>query len=489
MVCLAQSQTACGYDGLSDLLGELFRGLAGPKQPAVVRGALLLPPPPENEMKVRKERLEANFAARRFYLSSICELDGAQNKRLEAQFQMEIEESQRKRMAAGNQRQQGFGDFAPVCFGMNGAAACDLKFTKWKAELLEILSPEQQSRLKEIDAQRDARLQQAHRDWVLQLLDTELYFTPEQRTAVSQHLEETATSNRPELYSLSHQNYYLRYQTPHLLLSALPPGILNPEQSDRLKKLRNGNSSGPESERYITFMSNNGVESWYATLDEAIQKQGARLQQITKLQILYYQAVSELDAQALRHLELAAKGTVLYCLHDWKDSTSQSLRQWEERLLKREFGNGNFGFSVSVPDSKTVNRHELWKETLASLSVDSEGMFSAREVQAKQVRMQYLLSLIDQELWLTPTQFEKLSSLLSKKMPKQEITGYEYMYEVVLMAIPLVVLEEAKIKEILDPFQVLAWVALRKQYQFNNNNRNVMIQMQNMGQFSFNIPQ
>ena len=83
-------------------------------------------------------------------------------------------------------------------------------------------------------------------------------------------------------------------------------------------------------------------------------------------------------------------------------------------------------------------------------------------------------------------------------MPQKQISGYEYMYEIVLLAVPMVILEDEEVKEIFlaspqdeglnedDHPQLLAWEALKGQYQIKG--RNVTMQMQNMGQFSFNIP-
>lgn len=500
LLCSTPS-SSFAYDGLSDFFGEVFRGITGQKkQPAaVIRAVQQFPPPPEAELKKRKNRLIAYATARKHWLHTTCDLTDKQSDQLDEIFLAEVEASQERLKNKNNQRNQhGFPDYAPVRFTVDGAAATNFSGTAWDRKIEEVLTPEQIAAFEEAQKVRSEFLIDALRAWVLNLLDQELYFTSEQREVVSKQLEKRLSSKSSQLYSLGNQNYYLKYQQPHTLLTTLPDDVLNEPQNARLKRVKDGNVNGPASERYITFMSNEGVDGWYDTLEKAIDEQGKRLRGMADLQIRYYENEYDLDQEGIDHLRLAAKGTSLYCLASWKESTKANLRQWEERMQQQQFGNGNFGFSVSVPNTNSIEQHQLWKNAVEALSVDSSKIATERSERRRELESKYLLSLLDKELLLTQSQREEFTKLLDKKMPKNQISGYEYMYEIVLLAIPLVTLKDQEVKKIFlasppieglneeDHPQLLAWEALKEQYQING--RNVTMQMQNMGQFSFNIP-
>ncbi len=155
-------------------------------------------------------------------------------------------------------------------------------------------------------------------------------------------------------------------------------------------------------------------------------------------------------------------------------------------MQQQQFGNGNFGFSVSTPNSNSIEQHQLWKTTLSEMGVNSAKRLSQREQDIRDARAKYLIMLLDYELWLTPLQRQELLKILQKKMPKSDVQGYEYMYEVVQIAVPLARIEEKQVEKILTPPQFQAWKTLKKQFGFNG--RNVTVNMQNQGQFNFYIP-
>lgn len=474
---------------LGDILGELFRSIVEkPKprpQPFVPQN---FPPPDEKSVQQRRERLEAFYGAEAGFLRAVGKLSDEQFEVLQTKLVAELTRSQEEYLKIGGKPRNGFGDFAPVRFAMDGAAAYQYDDERRLHLLSDVLSEEQKEAIHKAHEQRNQALLQAQRDWILCKLDDDLFFTSDQlEKIVPEFDKKLGKLKRPQLYSMTNQTYYLPYQSPQIFFSGSSEH-LNDAQNRRLQQLRNGNSSGPDSERYVTFMSRNGVNNWYETLDEAIEKQSDRLERIAELQIAFYKAEYDLDPDTIHHLELAARGTVLYCMHDWKESTNQNLRQWEERIREQQqFRNGNFGFSVSVPPANSISNHELWQSTLAGINLNADTEGQRREDRHFQSRLEYLCSLLDLELWLTAEQRSKLITLLEKRVPKKDFASYEYMYEVVLISIPLALISDKEIQSILTPEQFEAWECLKKQFQING--RNVTIQMQNMGQFGFTIPQ
>ncbi len=486
----ACAQPAVAFDDFSDFLGDVFRGITGQKKkaaaPVILDAAMQFPAPAEKEMEKRKKRLEGFAAAQKNWIHSACELTDEQNAKFDKLVAERIQASQERRKK-GNVQQRGLADYAPVQFTFTGAVNSTLDGAEWDRKVVELLTDDQSQRLSKANDERSQSLRLAQRDRILNIIDTELFFTSEQRPLVAQHIEEKLSLNVNKLYSLTNQTYYLRYESPQSLLNSLPPeGILNPAQKDRWTRVLKGNSSGAQSERYITFMSNDGVDGWYKTLDEALNHQAIRLTQAANVRIEYFTAEFELAEKDVQHLKLAAKGTIIYCMQTWKKSAKQNLQQWEERMNQQQFGNGNFGFSVAVPSTKVIEQHELWTNTLSEIGVDSTASSKDQVNQRQAAKMGYIISLLDRELWLTPKQRVQFQKVLASKLPKNDISGYEYMYEVVLLAIPLVRLSEADVKKILTPEQIVAWSALKTQYAING--QVVTINMQNQGQFNIRIP-
>ncbi|WP_417848440.1 hypothetical protein [Thalassoglobus sp.] len=482
--CVPQSTYA--YDGLSDFLEDVFRGLTGQKRPApMVREAQQFPPPPEKEMQARKERLESYAQAQKNWVEETCELTDEQIKKYDALIAEQVKTSQKTRLNA-NQQQRGFADYFPIRFITDGAATLQFEGNDWDLKVRDILTQPQNEKLEAAKRKRVDQLTLSQRDRVINLLDAELYFTTDQRKVIEEHLEGRLSRKRLKLYSLNPQNYYLQYESPVPLLSNLSDGALSEIQNKRLDHVRNNSSSGPNSEKYITFMSNLGVDGWYKLLDESTDSQKDRLTEMAEVRIHYFKNEFDLDEQQLRHLRIAAKGTVVYCMQDWKASTKRNLEQWEERMQQQQFGNGNFGFSVSTPSSSSVEQHQLWRNTLSEMGIDSRKDLTQRDQEERDARAEYLVTLLDYELWLTTEQREQFKKLLQKRLPKNEVQGYEYLYEVVQIAIPLARIEEKELTTILEPEQIQAWKTLKKQFGFNG--RNVTINMQNQGQFSFHIP-
>lgn len=478
----------------ANVIGELIRRLVRPAVapapfPVPVRQG---PLPPEQEVELRLKRLRDHAAVYVHWLNSVCSLTPEQLEQLAEFINTKIEKSQQEyQVNWGRDQNRGFSDYAPIRFTVDGAANNFFVGKSWDSQLEKLLTPEQSQQWRMAQGNRQAIADAAVRSRLLHLLDQELYFTTAQREQVAEHLKETVKSLDKSLYSLAGRNYsyYFSYQSPQHLLNGIPQGVLSEPQEQRWKAFRNHQvGNGPESEQYITFMSDHGVAKWYEMLDEAVVAQQARLGLMAELRIHYFASEFDLPQEQVNHLRTASKGTVLYCLDNWRESTRNQLRQWEQRMVEQaQFRQGNFGFSMSVPDARNFDQHSIWTSTISELGIQTQALGSARSEASRAATIRYLLKFLDDELWLSPEQHGRLTKALENKFPKQEIQGYEYMYEMVHLAIPLVRIEEAEVKEILNEEQWLVWENLLGEYKVQG--RQIMLQMRNQGQFSFMIPQ
>ncbi len=484
------AQPAAAFDDFSDFLGDVFRGITGQKKKvkpaAILQPARRFPAPPEKEMEKRKERLEAFAVAQKVWIHRVCALKDGQSQKYDELVAERIEGSQ-ERHKNSNVRRTGFADYAPVQFTFqDGAAKSTFAGSEWYVEIEKILTDDQEERLATANEKRTASICAAQKDRIVNILDEELFFTSRQRPIVAKQVEERLSSDNDTLYSLTNQTYYLKYKSPQNILSGSILDVLSPAQRDRWERVQKGHQSGARSERYITFMSNEGVDGWYKALDESLKQQAIRLTQAANVRIEYYAEEFKLSDKDVHHLKLAAKGTIIYCMQTWKKSAKMNLKQWEERMNQQQFGNGNFGFSVAVPSTKVIEQHDLWKNTLSEMGVDSTASTKKQVNHKRAGKLKYIISLLDRELWLTSEQRDQFEKVLSEKLPKSDMPGYEYMYEVVLVAIATTRLDEADVKEILDPEQMIAWNALKGQFAING--QMVRINMQNQGQFNIHIP-
>lgn len=486
---IGNTRSGQAFDGVSDLLGEVFRRLVPRPQPAAVPVQPLrqMPPPPPAELKARHVRLEAYFAARLYWLKSICDLDEEQVPGVVMALEKLRAAAEQEYAQDNHRRSHGFSDYAAVRFTVDGAASRDANSVDPPEMILEQLTNRQRDQLKRAQQARAAAMQAVLRDRIVDVFDSELFLTSNQREQLERHIAEKLGGEPFRLYSLTPQNFYLNYTSPEKLLSGLDLQVLSAVQRKRCAAVCNSRTSGSGSERYLTFMSNQGVDGWYDSLDEAMHMQRDRLLEIAAVRSEFYQAEFGLNDEQVRRLELAAKGTVLYCLEDWEESTVRNLRQWEERMQEQQqFRNGNFGFSVSVPQTQVVDQHQLWKSTLSDLKIDLNDSESDRALRQRRTEAAYLLALLDQELWLTPEQRMQMAPLLSQVMPRSRLQGYDYFYEVYLMAIPVMKLNDKDLEKILAPSQRRAWENLKGQYRVNG--QNVTITGRNMGNFTIHIP-
>lgn len=472
---------------LGNLLGEALKKLFA--RPERVARPMLVPAvmQPPQAKEANRERITSFLKAHAAWIDRTCRLTQEQREAL-ARFQEEAIEREMQEFDAHAQQRQNVAlpTYSPISLTTQGAAARLLRDQKWIRQIRDLLTDEQQTLFDEAMEQREFRAKRASAMNFFALLDEELFFHSSQRDSISQQILDEVQARPYCLMSLSGQTYYIDYQTPPRLLERLDNQDLTTAQQSLFAKIKQNIRNQGSNQRYLTFMSNDGVESWYTSLDNSIAEQEQFLSAAVEIRIDFISAECDMTAAQIRHLRTASKGTLLYCIRDWQESSTKQLRDWEERMQQDQFRFGNFGFSISLPQPEVIDRHPLWKATLNEVAGKAQTAFQQREELHREIRRDYILSLLDMELWLSPDQLEKLSVQLTPKVPVGELPNREYFHEIILLSVPYVRLSDHEVQEILDESQLQAWKTLGSQFQING--QNVTITMNHGGQFGFHVP-
>ena len=445
-------------------------------------------PVPKDEAKLRQQRLEAYLSAAANWVDEVCDLDADQSAQLQEFLVAHVTESQEKYAKNHNamQMQKPLADFAPIKMTLQGGAGFLATGYDWKETLKAILTDEQIEKWEETSHTRKKMLIDAQIGNVINLIDDELFITVKQREKLHQDLatQSNFTDELPCLYALHHQNYYLEYQSIDVVLRLILKDGLTDNQRIRLKDLVKPRQSGPDSEQHMMFSSTATVDGWYKQLDEALEKQQERLQRAANVRVDYFAEEVNLTDAERRRLEVASKGAVLYALMNWKEQTIRQIKQFEEHAVQR--GNLNFNWATSTPKTSVIQSNQIWQEAVSGIS-SGDSSEAQRERSHREAEIKYIVALLDQELWFTDTQRVEMEQLIDQKLSDTKTPEhYYYIQEVILIAMPLVNIDEKELQDILDEPQLEAWSELKSQFRING--QNVTIDLRNRGQLNFQVP-
>lgn len=495
-----EEKTAIG--AIADLIGRTLRAAVGNEEPAdvdveemAVQAVELAAPemaagPAAAEVDQRQKRLNAYSEAMQHWITQVCDLTDEQRASLKTLAEADISKSQEK-FANRDARQanEPLLDTFPVKFTIRYGAAQSLDLARQSRKLKEILSDEQLEKLKAASKDRTTYHFKAMLGRVLNLFDQELYLTEKQRSEMGELLARRLNGMESTSFSLFPQSYYYPQTALSFLLQrGAHLDVLSPAQQQRASDFvtDSGSNTSYTKEQYVSFQSTDGYENWYKQLDEVSEQQKARVHRACAVRNDFYRSQLQLNELQSRHLTVAAKGVADRLVAEWKKSTRQQLKTYEEQAGR--FG-GNFSFSMQVVNLQQIESDELWQYTVKQISKSSQRSADQydRELAIRENTARYLASLFDKELWLLPEQRERMYLQILDALPATPIQGpyRTYMEEVSQLVIPMFKFSKRDLN-LFDGPQKTAWEALRSEFDFNG--RYVMVHMKNGGQFSFSIP-
>jgi hypothetical protein len=473
---------------IGKMIGGAIRGEAEPEvfvREMPANEALLKPG--EQDRQDFQKRIQAYSDSVEAWVSSTCQVSDEQKGLLKEIFAAQVKKDI-EAFGKGqdpDQRNKPFPKSFVLFFTRKDGIATEFSEDVFRVLRKDFLSPEQTGKLDAASTERQTFQRDAYIDFLVSMIDKELYLSAEQRDSLRAHLQGRKTPITHPMYAFQPQDYYLPYESMTTLLSSVPgKSILDPPQKKRLADLT---GTDPNNQQ-VVFQAEEGVEGWYKKMHQLGLKQRELYLRAAAVRIAWYQKELQLSPEQVDHLTIASKGAAIRALADWKESTEQTFEQMQQHLAQ---AGGNFGFGASLIDTKSIDSNEIWSETLKTMTEGtSNGGMIERTAALKASTGASLLALFDEELWLTPDQRKALVSQFEKSVPEtdQSLQYQDYIREVVLMAHPLFLTNEKKRNEVLTPPQQEVWKVMQSFFNYQNQNNYVQIQLRNNnGNFGFQI--
>lgn len=473
---------------------ELGRELSGQTQfnqrPAV--GQMLAAPvmiagpmgePSEKDRQEFKDRTNAYLASFRPWLVATCQLTPEQQTLFDQESQAALEKIQAEyaKESDNNRQHAAMGDTYPIIFVVKGDRTS--KIDKALKAVLDtrVLTEQQKPILEAAIKERQDWQKQQFRTLIIQLLDSQLYFSAAQRKSLEETLIATDKIRHP-LYTFQPQSYYLPYESIEVLVPAMfRTEVLEEAQRKRLKDLANDRNDSN-----MIFQSSSGVEEWEKQIKTAAEKYRKMLLLAAEVRIAWYRRELNLNDNDVRALEIAAKGAAMSAVTTWKEGAEATIEQMLEQA--KRFG-GNFAFGTQTLNAQQLDRTEIWQEAVDKVAENKASIIEERTGSERKIMAAEVAAILDQELWLLPSQREPLITAMEPTLPAKfsSIQYSEYFRDIVILCHPLVRMEEQQKKQVLSEQQVVVFDLLAEHFRYRAENGYAEFSLRNQGTFHLSL--
>jgi len=458
----ANAQIANPFKAIQKLVEEV----AAPRAAVRVIAQPAQDPFGPKEKEARENRLKELGGTYLVWVDEICELTDEQEKKL-TELVTKLATAAPPELNAQQQQQaqifRYLPESSPILF--NAATGPAGKFlTDLKKEISQekILTDDQKIVLEDAVQNRAQWRHRCYSDELINLVDDQLYFTPAQREKISADFAEQKPLRTHALYAFHNYNYYIPYEPATQQLKHFEKH-LTASQEKRLDDLEQINPSS-----HITFNGADGIDQWYVTLDEETNRQQEKFRAAIDVRVSFYQSQNEIPQPDQRTLQVAGKGTTQKILSQWRETTLQTLRQYED--MQRQ-NNQNFSFGLQYPEVQNLEADPLWTHTIEKLMLKDVGQQRAKMIQ--DADLEYLLAILDDELWLSKDQLDPIRELLRNKKVADDPSGYarSYYYSKELLRFARIVhlLNEEEVRPILNPQQMAVWDRIKGYFRVQGN--------------------
>jgi hypothetical protein len=470
---------------IGNLFGEAIRGLAEPKpEPAAAAEMRALQPaqqkikPREADLKKHADRTGALAAAIQSWVTQTCQLDEAQQGKLQTLVigSLKAESERYAKSNNPNRQNMAFGPTTPLLFvhadngtttTINGQPA-DCIGVIYSQELLrliqkDILNETQKEQFSAALTERSGFQNAAFEEYVVSLFDLELFLTEDQRQKMLGQFSARSTKITSPFYSFIGHSYYLPNKSLGEVLSVSKADYLDSRQKKRLNDLLTGDGNQND----IMFQSSEGAEQWDETVRQSVPKQRLLYLNAAAVRIGYLERSLKLTPEQVEYLSNASKGAVVEALRDWKVSTQQTIDQMKQHMARVQ---GNFGFSAQNISVDSLDQNEIWKNAVRQ--IDAEKPSGERSAAIRRAKASTVAALLDQEMWLTPAQRVAVLEWTEASMPRNFVkSDYDqYVRELILLAYPLHRTAESEVKEVLNQPQQTIWQQLKGFFKVQQGN-------------------
>lgn len=422
--------------------------------------------PAKPELEVRQVRLESYLAAHLSWVDHVCELSADQKQKLQTVVQQAVAKSQtehRKPKPATNVRNYLY-DSSPVRFVGALGAAGQIHQLGLDQELLKILSEPQQKKLQAANAERKQQLHDVFLERVFSLMDSKMPFSDKQKEQLSNLFPSRIPFLEDALYTMNPRTQYVSEKSI-LSLVMHPPMSFTKEQWASLQTLRAprrvGGAFGVRNIRQsrFTLQAIDGPEGWLKNINKQAKVYQGELQKTLLLKADTTFAGLGLSPKDRRSLEVAAKGAAVRTVAEWKKKAALGLTPYKN-LVDQQPGR-NFLFSIVGVDSSKIEQHPFWTQAMSKVTTSRTGQ---RKGSPADSTLNYVVALLDQELWLDESQREKIKDLYRDAFIVEKRLYRGQQYELYLLATVVDSFQLNELKAVLYDGQLQAFKELKKQF-------------------------
>ncbi len=395
-----------------------------------------------------RERLLAHQAAMLHRIAKVCDLSADQSAQLKTASDAHLEQIVETFKDSRQDWWKIYGAFlpdTPTLFGSIERSAPAM-FAKLQPDLKSILNESQLAKLNAYQTTREQRVHNGFAAQITYILDSELYLTSDQWDVIQRDLEQHRPLLSHGMYVFNNAGNYL----PTVLMTTVfpePPAGLTAEQLQRYQAQFQKGLRG-----YARLDENATVDANLSLLEKERDKCFENLRPVMSLLNHFVMNNHDLTAKSHRALELASLGTIERSLSAWN-------HEHRADILTREYPRSY----VRLPDLKEMRDHAIWQNTVTRLGLNEA--FATRHSRQRDASLKHILSLLDQELWLTAKQAETLVPILQGVMEKIELDpSIHYFSDLRLLGLILLDTSEESLTDVLHASQLSAWQKLRDCY-------------------------
>lgn len=308
--------------------------------------------------------------------------------------------------------------------------------------------------------------QAAFRDYLIAVLDDELYFTDQQRAYARDHLCLEEGLMCEWLFDSPLSQITGRYKDIpiHVLESVELSASLLPVQAATLELLRHGGGIY----RLGVSFSTPHVE-WVRQLDESAAKLRDEILLQAELKLHYYSNELGFPEEAISRLRAAGELTAPLVAEEWRADTFKFLDE-EEDSHKQQQGFTSIGLSGIVT---RLESRKTWDSQFPPALRKLRRWDAQRRTAAIRWAMSRVtVALLDRELQFNSAQREMLIPVVENSLPAgAESSPRGYVAGLSCLAYTLINIPRETVQQVLSPEQISQWEILRKYYELNSPGR------------------
>lgn len=382
---------------------------------------------------------------------------------------------------------------APILYCGPQGFGRSLSTTLVESVLQNVADEQQQQKLQAALQERDNFQRTTFAAYISNLVDRRLFLTARQTEKltdlVDQHLQVSGQKSWHPLYAATPYTYFLPYENLWTCVSEQArKEVLNETQTVFLTETARLGDSLDQ----MHLSSSQTPEEWLKFVEESSQKLEPWMLSAYRTRSQWYKETFQLSDDKAAALQLAALGATSNNLREWRDQCYSTIDQMENH--RQQFNGGNFSFGLTRPDAygQVYNQSSIWQNAVDQLNLGQQAraLKEQRHQLRKEADSHCVTVLLDQELWLLPEQREALRKIALDTLPKQEPPDYyDYFRDIILFCYPLLLADNELVKQSLSAEQFEVWQGTASLFRYDKNNRLVELNLQNQGQWNFQLNQ